>query len=144
MPRLIANLPGQLQMATVADGVENVEHVTKALVAGCDEVPGFYFSKPLPADQVDKLLARNRPSPIVTDIETPGKPNGLDLARGEAPLARSVVTMSRRTLPRPTRWQTATLLQALLQAVQPVIAARRACMTSRLRLGADIAERLQG
>ena len=55
----VAGLARQLQMTTVAEGVETVEHVNTALVAGCDEVQGFYFSKPVPADQVDKLLARD-------------------------------------------------------------------------------------
>jgi diguanylate cyclase (GGDEF)-like protein len=55
----VAALARQLQMTTVAEGVETVEHVNTALVAGCDEVQGFYFSKPVPADQVDTLLARD-------------------------------------------------------------------------------------
>jgi predicted signal transduction protein with EAL and GGDEF domain len=57
-------LARQLQMTTVAEGVETLDQVNTALVAGCDEVQGFYFSRPVPADQVDALLAQGK-SPTV-------------------------------------------------------------------------------
>ena len=56
----VAGLAKQLQMTTVAEGVETLDHVNTALVAGCDEVQGFYFSKPVRADEVETLLAQNR------------------------------------------------------------------------------------
>jgi EAL domain-containing protein (putative c-di-GMP-specific phosphodiesterase class I) len=60
----VTALARQLQMTTVAEGVETLEQVNTALVAGCDEVQGFYFSKPVPADQVEALLAQTK-SPTV-------------------------------------------------------------------------------
>lgn len=68
----VAGLARQLQMRSVAEGVvaegvETVEHVNTAVVAGCDEVQGFYFSKPIPADQVDTLLTRDLPALIESE-----------------------------------------------------------------------------
>src|SRR4029079_11374621 len=57
----VAGLARQLQMGTVAEGVETAEHVNTALVAGCDQVQGFYFSRPVPAAEVEKLLAQEKP-----------------------------------------------------------------------------------
>jgi predicted signal transduction protein with EAL and GGDEF domain len=52
----VTGLARQLEMRTVAEGVETAEHVDTAVVAGCDEVQGFYFSKPVPAREVEGLL----------------------------------------------------------------------------------------
>ena len=32
--------------------------LTAAIVAGCDEVQGFFFSKPVPANEVEALLSK--------------------------------------------------------------------------------------
>jgi EAL domain-containing protein (putative c-di-GMP-specific phosphodiesterase class I) len=47
-------------MGTVAEGVETAEHVNTAMVAGCDQVQGFYFSRPVPKADVENLLAQDR------------------------------------------------------------------------------------
>jgi diguanylate cyclase (GGDEF)-like protein len=52
----ITGLARQLQMTTVAEGVESLDHVNSAIVAGCEEVQGFFFSKPVPAREVETLL----------------------------------------------------------------------------------------
>ena len=57
----VTGLARQLQMTTVAEGVETLDHVSTAVVAGCDEMQRFYFSKPVRADEVEALLARNVP-----------------------------------------------------------------------------------
>jgi EAL domain-containing protein (putative c-di-GMP-specific phosphodiesterase class I) len=57
----VTGLARQLQMTTVAEGVETLDHVNTAVVAGCDEMQRFYFSKPVRADEVEALLARNVP-----------------------------------------------------------------------------------
>jgi diguanylate cyclase (GGDEF)-like protein len=54
----VTGLARQLKMTTVAEGVETLDHVNTALVAGCDEVQGFYFSEPVRADKVEALLAQ--------------------------------------------------------------------------------------
>jgi EAL domain-containing protein (putative c-di-GMP-specific phosphodiesterase class I) len=57
----VAGLARQLQMGTVAEGVETAEHVNTAMIAGCDQVQGFYFSRPVPAQEVELLLAQGSP-----------------------------------------------------------------------------------
>ena len=54
----VTGLARQLQMTTVAEGVESLDHVNSAIVAGCDEVQGFFFSKPVPAGEVEALLSK--------------------------------------------------------------------------------------
>jgi diguanylate cyclase (GGDEF)-like protein len=54
----VTGLARQLQMTTVAEGVESLEHVNSAIVAGCEEVQGFFFSKPVPASEVEELLQK--------------------------------------------------------------------------------------
>ena len=38
-----------LGMLTVAEGVETAEALNLVIAAGCDEVQGYYFSRPVPA-----------------------------------------------------------------------------------------------
>jgi diguanylate cyclase (GGDEF)-like protein len=52
----VAALAKQLQMTTVAEGVETLDHLNMVSKAGCD-VQGFYFSKPVPAGQIQQVLA---------------------------------------------------------------------------------------
>ena len=52
----VAGLARQLQMGTVAEGVETLDHLDTVSMAGCD-VQGFYFSKPVPAREVQAVLA---------------------------------------------------------------------------------------
>jgi EAL domain-containing protein (putative c-di-GMP-specific phosphodiesterase class I) len=51
----VAGLAKQLQMGAVAEGVETLDHLRTVTLAGCD-VQGFYFSKPVPASQVQAVL----------------------------------------------------------------------------------------
>jgi EAL domain-containing protein (putative c-di-GMP-specific phosphodiesterase class I) len=44
-------------MTTTAEGVETNEQLEVVKAEGCTEMQGFLFSHPLPADEVDKLLA---------------------------------------------------------------------------------------
>jgi diguanylate cyclase (GGDEF)-like protein len=53
----VAALAKQLQMATVAEGVETLDHLQTVSTAGC-EVQGFYFSEPVPAREVAAVLSR--------------------------------------------------------------------------------------
>ena len=46
-----------MQMSTVAEGVETLDQLKTVTLAGCEEVQGFYFSKPVPAGEVKALLA---------------------------------------------------------------------------------------
>ena len=53
----VAGLAKQMQMSTVAEGVETLDQLKSVTLAGCDEVQGFYFSKPVPAGEVKSVLA---------------------------------------------------------------------------------------
>ena len=53
----VAGLAKQMQMSTVAEGVETLDQLKTVTLAGCEEVQGFYFSKPVPAGEVKSVLA---------------------------------------------------------------------------------------
>jgi diguanylate cyclase (GGDEF)-like protein len=46
----------RLHLGTLAEGVETQEHLEFLKAIGCDRVQGYYFSKPLPYDEVMKVL----------------------------------------------------------------------------------------
>ena len=50
------NIPGQLGLSTIAEGVENQEQVDAVKAMGCDEVQGFLYAKPMPADALFAYL----------------------------------------------------------------------------------------
>ena len=52
----IINLARALRINVVAEGVETEEQAAKLLELGCDEAQGFLFSRPVPAEEVAKLL----------------------------------------------------------------------------------------
>ena len=53
----IINLARALQIDVVAEGVETEEQAARLLELGCDEAQGFLFSRPVPAEEIAKLLA---------------------------------------------------------------------------------------
>jgi diguanylate cyclase (GGDEF)-like protein/PAS domain S-box-containing protein len=60
----IINLARALRIDVVAEGVETEEQAARLLAFGCDEAQGFLFSRPLPADDIAKLLPRVEPQPV--------------------------------------------------------------------------------
>jgi diguanylate cyclase (GGDEF)-like protein/PAS domain S-box-containing protein len=56
--RTIIALGHNLGLKVVAEGVESAEQLQFLREHACDEVQGFYFSRPLPTDQFEKLLRR--------------------------------------------------------------------------------------
>jgi len=52
----VTNLAKNLQIDTVAEGIETREHLSSVTGAGCDEVQGFYFSHAVPSGEVGEVL----------------------------------------------------------------------------------------
>jgi len=56
MIRAITSLAEALGMETTAEGVENIDQLDILREQGCNQIQGYYFSKPLPVAEVTKLL----------------------------------------------------------------------------------------
>ena len=55
--RAITALGVSLGMATIAEGVETPDQLLRIRAEGCTSVQGYLFSRPVPLDQVDSLIA---------------------------------------------------------------------------------------
>lgn len=56
----IINLARSLKLRVIAEGVETQSQLDFLRGHGCDEIQGFYFSRPLPATELGKLREENR------------------------------------------------------------------------------------
>ncbi len=56
----IVTLGHSLDMGVVAEGVETEEELEKLRGLGCDEGQGYYFARPMPAEEAEALLASRR------------------------------------------------------------------------------------
>jgi EAL domain-containing protein (putative c-di-GMP-specific phosphodiesterase class I) len=54
----IVQLGNTLNLQTVGEGIEQVRQVEGLRSLGCQFGQGFYFAKPLRAEQIDELLSR--------------------------------------------------------------------------------------
>ena len=61
----VIDLAGMLELQTVADGVETVEHLRLLQEMGCELAQGFLFCRPVPAGEIDALLAGGGRMPVV-------------------------------------------------------------------------------
>jgi EAL domain-containing protein (putative c-di-GMP-specific phosphodiesterase class I) len=48
-----------LKLKVLAEGVENLEQLEILKQSGCDYIQGFYFSKALPANEIQAFLKTN-------------------------------------------------------------------------------------
>jgi diguanylate cyclase (GGDEF)-like protein len=59
----IITLAHNLKLAVIAEGVETLPQLDYLRRMGCDEMQGYYFSRPLPADEFEQLLRQGRRLP---------------------------------------------------------------------------------
>lgn len=57
---VIIGLGHSLKVEVVAEGVETFEQMRLLRERGCDSMQGYYFSKPMPAGELEKLLREGR------------------------------------------------------------------------------------
>jgi EAL domain-containing protein (putative c-di-GMP-specific phosphodiesterase class I) len=72
----IINMAHSLRLKVVAEGVETREQLEFLRVHGCDEVQGYFLSRPLPVDELStkfrsQLGVRNAGLPFVSQIKQP-------------------------------------------------------------------------
>ena len=56
----IVPLGHNLKLNVIAEGVETAEQLALVRDTGCDQMQGYYFCRPLPADELEKLLREGR------------------------------------------------------------------------------------
>lgn len=57
--KFIISLARWMNLSVVAEGVETKEQLDRLRDIGCDYVQGYYFAKPMPCGEFEKLLAEN-------------------------------------------------------------------------------------
>ena len=60
MAATIVALAHNLELNVVAEGVETAEQLALLRDMQCDQMQGYYFSRPLPAEELEKLLREDR------------------------------------------------------------------------------------
>jgi len=57
---LILEIAKNLKMPVIAEGVETEKQITLLKNAGCDLVQGYYFSRPVPPEEFEQMIIRER------------------------------------------------------------------------------------
>ena len=60
----IISMSKKLQLKLIAEGVENGSHEIFLAAHNCEYAQGNYYSKPLPAEEIEKLFTANRDGSI--------------------------------------------------------------------------------
>jgi EAL domain-containing protein (putative c-di-GMP-specific phosphodiesterase class I) len=64
----VISMGRSLKLRVVAEGVETLEQSTFLRAHECDEAQGFYFSRPVVAEQFASLLGRTGPGEPVVNV----------------------------------------------------------------------------
>jgi EAL domain-containing protein (putative c-di-GMP-specific phosphodiesterase class I) len=68
--RSTIELGHNLGLRVVAEGVEDEESLAELRRLGCDEAQGYHLSRPVPASELERWLARRRPpAPVLRLLE---------------------------------------------------------------------------
>ncbi len=64
--RAIIALSHSFNMRVIAEGVEKEEQLKYLIKENCDEIQGYYFSKPLSMHDINKLIKKNKPLTVIS------------------------------------------------------------------------------
>lgn len=90
----IISLAHNLKLSVIAEGVETAAQLNFLRSRGCDEMQGFYFSKPVPAAEFEQLLREQRKLIFPPGTELPTQT--ILLVDDEANIASSLQRIFRR------------------------------------------------
>ncbi|WP_263597248.1 EAL domain-containing protein [Metabacillus idriensis] len=57
MVKALIEVAHRLEMTVIAEGVETEQQKEKLRTMNCDHIQGYVFSKPLPSEEVERLIA---------------------------------------------------------------------------------------
>ncbi|MBQ7944617.1 MAG: EAL domain-containing protein [Lachnospiraceae bacterium] len=77
----VIRMANSLELPIIAEGVENVEQANFLKNLGCVVMQGYYFAKPMPADEFKKILIKQSVGTIFNDFKGPGLKNLNELMR---------------------------------------------------------------
>lgn len=69
--KVIINLANNLGLKVIAEGVETENQLAFLENRVCDEVQGYYFYRPMPAEEIERILVRAKDKTTETDFSTP-------------------------------------------------------------------------
>jgi diguanylate cyclase (GGDEF)-like protein len=68
MTEAIIRIAHSLEMDVIAEGVETAGQLSHLIRHGCDQIQGYYFSRPLPLSELEELLRRGTTLSLPDDI----------------------------------------------------------------------------
>ena len=68
----IINLAHNLKLSVIAEGVETEEQLDYLRSHGCDEMQGYYVSRPLPAEEFERVLRQHNQLADIPALATTG------------------------------------------------------------------------